>query len=380
LTKTGQTRGENLRQSRVENDPDQVANFAQLFQRTSLRALITNLDTRVEAIEISGTHYPLTVNDGNTGPTCYICCPTAAYIDYAVEETRNFSRLPWLKQALCALIFSLAPLIRASGLDHQVQLNNWLFSTNPVPDIDRSAARAIRERLLKMYPGRAIIIRSLNEIADKDSLQALAKEGFILLPARQIYVVKDLEKASSSKDMKADRSRLRRTGYRVVNNEEFSKEDYQRSAQLYAMLYLDKYTLLNPQYTAAYIHAMHQAGLLRLTGLRDKSGELIAVTGVFENGRTLTQPIVGYDTSRPRSEALYRMIMAMAQDEALRRCAFFNVSAGAADFKRRRGAAPAIEYTAVYVRHLPLGHRMAVGIMEFALKKIGIPLIRRFEL
>ena len=107
---------------------------------------------------------------------------------------------------------------------------------------------------------------------------------------------------------------------------------------------------------------------------------MVPVTGLFENGITLTQPIVGYDTSLPVGEGLYRMMMAMAQDHATARGLFFNMSAGAAGFKRRRGAVAAIEFNAVFAGHLRRRQRVAIRVMETVLALVGIPLLRRFEL
>ncbi|WP_258602448.1 GNAT family N-acetyltransferase [Mesorhizobium sp. AR10] len=366
---------------RVENNPRKVEAFARLFNEIPVRDLIGNLTVAVEPFEIGGRAFPLTLNDASEAPNCYICCPSSAYIDYAIDETRNFVSAPLLQRAVRALIGLCAPLVKASGLDHQVQLNNWLYSTNPVPLLDRPAIAAIRASLTARFPERAIVIRSLNEIADPATIAALKAEGFRMLAARQVYIFADRSAAPPmTRDMKRDRNRLRTTSFQIVGDRDFSEADYIRSEALYRLLYLDKYTPLNPHYTARYIGEMHRRGILQLAGLRDSDGQLVAVTGLFENGATLTQPIVGYDTGLPISDGLYRMVMAMAQDHATARGLFFNMSAGAAGFKRRRGAAPTIEYNAVYVDHLPFGRRMAVRIMERVLALVGIPLLRRFEL
>jgi hypothetical protein len=366
---------------RVENNPRQVEAFVALFNEIPVHDLVRNLTVRVETFEIAGRVFPLTLNDAGEAPNCYICCPSSAYIDYAIDETRNFGSLPWLQGTVRALIRACAPLVKASGLDHQVQINNWLYSTNPVPRLDRTAIAAMRASLTARFPDRAIVIRSVNEIADPSTIAALKAEGFRMLAARQIYIFADRSaEPPMTRDMKRDRARLRSTPYRRVGNSDFAEADYIGSEELYAMLYLDKYTPLNPHYTARYISEMHRRGVLQLAGLRDDSGRLVAVTGLFENGGTLTQPIVGYDTSLPASDALYRMMMAVAQDHATVRGLFFNMSAGAADFNRRRGAVPAIEYNAVYVGHLTLRRRAAVRIMETVLALVGIPLLRRFEL
>jgi Acetyltransferase (GNAT) domain len=367
---------------RVANTPDMVARFVAVFRDHRVPELISNLVTEVREITVAGRSYPLTLNAKGQRDNCYICNPVTAYIDYAIDETRNFTDYPALRKAIRGLILMAAPLVRTAGLDQQVQINNWLFSTNPVPTLGQDAVAELRDRLTQEYPTKALVLRSLNGIADAVSLASLRVEGFRLLPARQIYLFDGAAlDCRPSPNMKQDLRAMSRSRFVLVEDDAFTTEDYARSAELYEMLYVRKYTPLNPRYTALYVRAMHQAGLMRLRGLRDPDdGRLVAVTGLFENGRTLTQPIVGYDTSLPMREGLYRMVMAMAQDHARQQGLFFNMSAGAASFKRLRQARPVIEYSAVYVGHLPLRQRLAVRLMEMILTRIGIPLLQRYEL
>ncbi|MEC7760382.1 MAG: GNAT family N-acetyltransferase [Pseudomonadota bacterium] len=366
----------------ADNDPAKVAALEALFRDHDSRALIANLTTRVGTLDVAGRTFPITLNDASERGNCYICRPSAAYIDYGLDETRHFVSNPVLRGGLRGLIRACAPILAASGLDRQVQVNNWLFSTNPVPALSPRDASAIRDRLLGQYPDRAIVLRSLNRLADADTIDALAQTGFTLLPARQVYIFADRRaEPKLTKNMKWDRRHLRTTPHDHVPNDAFTRADFDRAAALYGLLYLDKYTPLNPQYTSLCLRELHRTGIVEYAGLRDRdTGELAAVTGLFRSGTTLTQPIVGYDTARPLEAGLYRMMMALSQKRASAEGLFFNMSAGAASFKRLRGAVPVIEYTAVYTAHLGRRQRAAVGLMEGVLTRVGVPILERFGL
>jgi hypothetical protein len=365
----------------VANDPQKVAAFVDCFRSVPVSELISNLQTDLQGVQIGDAAFPISVNSRGLEGNCYICDPVTGYVDYAKDELRNFAASPMLQSCLHGVVNMASSIVRATRLQDIVFLNNWLLSTNPVPLISRELAEEIKIRMITRFPTHAVAIRSLNTIADQSSIDALRDVGFRMLPARQVYVysggVKDL---SPSKSMVRDTKLLKRCELAYVNTEQFTEHDYRRAAQLYSMLYLEKYTPLNPQYTARYIKEMHSRGLIELVGFRDDTGELMAVTGLFANGNTLTQPIVGYDTMRPLKEGLYRLVMAVAQQRAISHGLFFNMSAGAAQFKRLRRAVPCIEYTAIFDQHLPNRQRYAIKALTGLLTKVGVPLLERFEL
>ncbi|MFQ1702599.1 GNAT family N-acetyltransferase [Loktanella agnita] len=363
--------------SGVANDPGLVGRLVKIFSRTPTGDLIANLDATIDSVTVNGITMPLSRSDA---PTCYLCSPSAAYIDYAIEETRHFTAKPWLQKTLLTLIRACRPLIRATGLDRQVQPNNWLFSTNPVPALSDENTRTLRDDVTRSDPDRAIVIRSLNSRADTRTMAALRSAGFLLLPSRQIYIFDPQTTQKPSEDAKRDQKLLANTPYELAPAATFSAEDYTRAADLYSQLYLEKYTDLNPQYSAAFLAQAHQIGLLQIIGLRGADDLLDGVIGLFENGQTLTMPLLGYDTRKPQKLGLYRILNAIGHQHALNHGKFYNMSAGAADFKRNRGATPDIEYTAVYVAHLGLRARIATRITKTLLDLIGVPLLRKFGL
>jgi hypothetical protein len=102
--------------------------------------------------------------------------------------------------------------------------------------------------------------------------------------------------------------------------------------------------------------------------------------GIVGDGETLTAPIVGYDLECPSSDALYRRCIIYILQYADSRQTLLNLSSGAPDFKRNRGAVPEIEYMFVYVQHLSFFRRA----VWYGLSKISLwvypPVLQKYKL
>ena len=356
-----------------------ASDFVAALARAPLPAMIANLDAELATVSTGNVTLPISVSGGQ--PTCYICCPTVAYIDYARAELRHFTRSPALLRALDTLLRVAHPLVRASGLDRQVQAYNWLLATNPMPTLSRESLDGLTAQMSARWPGHAIIWRSLNDLTDTDMIRIFRAAGYQLLPARQIYLYDCRnETPRLGRDGARDLELLDDGRFEIVAPAAIRLDDMARIAELYRQLYLDKYTWLNPQYSADFMRAMHFARLIRFHGLRGADGSFAGVVGLFESGDVVTAPIVGYDTSMAAETGLYRRLMALAMRRAREALMLFNMSAGAAAFKRNRGGVAAIEYSAVYDRGLRVDQRAAGAIMRGLLTTIGVPLLRRYEL
>lgn len=358
---------------------DKAAAFATLHAGVATRGFVSNIDARVETFDAGGLTLPVTVNDVTPG-NAWVCSPLTTYSGYALEETRRVA--PRLLAAPLGGVIGVADRwLRRAKLDSAVSLNNWLLSTNLYPATEGIDFAALAASCEARWPRHAFWFRSLNAVQHADWLQALMTAGFDLIPTRQVYLFRDMKQgAMKHRNLHRDLHLLRTTPLTPVFHDAFTDADFVRSEALYAQLYLDKYSRLNPSYTTAFLKAWHRAGLLEFAGFRDDSGELRAVVGMFGQGSLLSAPIVGYDTSWPASAGLYRLLMAHVLKTTLERDAVLNLSAGAAHFKRLRGGEPAIEYSAVLSRHLPMVTRRTLRGLQMLTTKLGVPIMRRFQL
>ncbi|MDB5440152.1 MAG: family N-acetyltransferase [Caulobacteraceae bacterium] len=347
--------------------------YIQAFANGS-RPLIANLSTTVLALRCGERVMPVTVNQSEYGGA-YVCLPHTAYALYAKAEL-DLVEAGQARPALAVLADLAGGLMRLGQLNRIVHINNFILSTNLYDGWNGEGLGAIRRLLVERFPGHILAFRSLNSWSDPQLEPAFRADGWRLLPSRQVYVTDQMERQwTRRRDARRDLSLLADTPLSLDRLEKLQPGDATRISQLYGLLYLGKYSGLNPDFTPAFIEMTHASGFLRYRGLRAGEGALVAVVGCLARGGVLTAPVVGYDTAAPQSAALYRLTAAMTARMAIEENLRLNGSAGAAGFKRNRGARGVIEQTAMYVDHLPAFRRGVVGLLEQTLKRVVQPLM-----
>lgn len=359
--------------------------------------LIRNVKTRMALLEFAiqaGTQaFPVSINDGGEQPdaagagtmaNCYVVSPLTAYTGYADDELSRLGR-PWLARPLQGLAGAVGRMLARARIDRIVQVNNWLLSTNPYPpDWPGDELPALTRWLCERFPDHAIGFRSLNHFSNPQLLARLAALGYVSIPSRQVYLFDARQGEQSAflqrHNVAIDGRLLQRTDYRFIPATALSRPDYARLEQLYNLLYLDKYCRLNPHFSADWLYRGTQDGWLELEALCTPEGRMDGVLGCFGNTGILTAPIVGYDTALPQSLGLYRLLTRRCLQKAITRRCVLNFSAGAAHFKRLRGGLPEIEYSMVYVAHLPAARQRVWRWLGRLLHAIGVPLMQRLKL
>ena len=353
--------------------------LAEAFVRDGSESFIGNLRTRVMVLSAEEWALPVTINEADYG-NCYVCSPHTAYAPYAKEELRLI-KSGAARIALGVLADAAGAMLKAARINRIVHVNNWMLSTNLYPAGAELPVEAIAEFLAEQFPEHFICFRSLNAWSDAALLEEFKAAGYKFVASRQVYCYERLaETWAMTANAREDRRLFSRTDYVVVSGPELGEEDYARMAELYRLLYIEKYSSHNPVFTARYLRLCHESGVMRFFGLRGRGGILDGVLGLFIIDGIVTAPVVGYDTARDRSLGLYRLLMMVGFEFARKEGHRINLSSGAAEFKRLRGGQPFIEYSAIYDRHLSLGRRAAVSTLAAVANGLGVPLMRKLKL
>jgi|SRR5581483_6954738 hypothetical protein len=318
---------------------------------------IDNADVQMKALTLDALVIPLVISEERPNNSD-VCSPYSHYVKYTLEEMAKWkSRIS--QCFLKTLLSSVAVVLRATHLDKVVYVNNWLFTTNPCPELSSIQIGKITSYLKRRYPDYAIVFRSINRYTNKHFFDILRENKYKMVASRRVYIIDPSNKSYlKNENVRRDRNLLKSSTYEIVESSEFNEGDIARITQLYRDLYLKKHSFLNPQFNERFFSLTHKENIFIFKALK-KNARIDAFVSYYSNGGVMTGALVGYDIDLPLELGLYRQTFAILMTEAMNRGQLLNLSGGAGLFKIFRGALSCIEYDAVYDYHLPYHRRLA---------------------
>jgi hypothetical protein len=332
-------------------------------------------NTQLMLAKVGNVIIPITLSDFHIDNS-YTVSPYSHYVSYGgFEEVKHLNNPP-VEALIKLLMVPIAWYFRKAELDKVAYVNNYLLSTNLYPSVNSDQLSALSEALPKWFPDRVIVFRSVDEKKNPHIADILKEKDYELVLSRQVWYM-DAEEASHTRQYKEDVRVLRKHGYEIVDGKDLSDAELARSLDLYNMLYLEKYSYYNPQFTFEFMKLARDNEVLHLRALK-RDGKINAVMGFFIRNGTMTQPLFGYDTSLPQEEGLYRLLTLITLQEGLQRNLLVHASGGVGKFKKVRGGKSVIEYNAVYHKHLPAWRQLPWKLIK-AISRYAIPYFQKMD-
>jgi hypothetical protein len=358
-------------------DGDYARRYLTPFMTHGPHTYLRNARAAIYALRAGPVVLPVTVSDFDLANS-YVCSPYAHYVTYGQEELFNLKNPP-VEAAMRLLFRPLAWYFRRGALDRAVLVNNWLLSTNLYPSGVAEHAAEMVDHLAAAFPDRAVIFRSVDARANADLLAALRASSARPVFSRRIYY-QDVSSTyvQRRRDYRADLKCYQRTPYQVLDGADLGPADAGRIVELYADLYLRKYSYCNPQFTPEFVRLALAERLLTIKAFA-RDGRIDAALGYFGRGGYITAPLFGYDTQLPKELGLYRLLTMRMSLDALEHGWTVHLSAGVGRFKRLRGGLPVIEYNAVFDGHLPASRRRPWRLLQVVTDRLAIPIIQKYE-
>lgn len=355
--------------------------LSSILNKQNSSTLISNLNAHIESYTLDDELIPTSVVD-TIVPNCYIASPYAMMITYAKDELIKVDSSLY-RGIASLLIRSFASILRLAHIDRVQTLNNYLLSTNFFSQYWEKTNNfsTLKEMAIERHPEHAILIRSINRIQNPYLFNTLKNEGWTPLVSRQVYLFSDWNRIQKKDNFRFDQKLLFCDRFVFVKPELDDYDAFLEAQRLYNCLYLDKYSIHNVQFTSLYLKKLVEQRLLHLRLLKDTLHQrYVGVVGMIGENGVITAPIVGYDTTYPQSDALYRRIIAYSLSYAHQYSYLLNLSSGAPQFKTLRGAESHLEYMFVYTHHLSFRQRAVWRILSLISNYFYAPLLQRFKL
>ncbi len=311
---------------------------------SDLSAWIANGRGQLTSIEASGDRWPVSLGRPDQGEAAsWLTSLASAMFGTPRDE---IARSPDLGVAGVMLKCGLGlaeKLALAAGASAAAIVNNSLLSVSPVGPSQLDGLGAAVAAATRTWPERIVVARGI--IADLAAVRRMASGlGGFAFPNRVSYAFdyttgREPDKINAVRDA----ALLRKAGLEVVDHDSFTSADLREAHAQYTAVYIGRHGGRNPRFTQAFFDAAHGRRAAQFWGLRSGS-ELAAFVALRDHGDFLSVPLIGYRTDADKRAGLYRQIFALALQIAAERKAVINFGAGAAHYKKLRGAASAVEY------------------------------------
>jgi hypothetical protein len=354
-------------------DQDGVGAYVRALADAPPKAALANAAFQCRVLQLEDRAFAVIAPEGGS---CWLTSLAVTYGRSARDEVaREVSGAEAI--AFRALSHLAEGALRLTRADELVFANHLLFSTSLYGDWDGADLEPALAALREAFPKRAIVWRSLN-LEDHGALaQCMERLGGRRLLSRIVWRIHDAAKDwVTRRDVRDDRKLAEAQGLRVEAARELSGADMQRVLALYDDIYRAKYSLTNPAYGEALVRAAIESGVLTLRLIRSQDGVIEGFTTEQRYQGALINPMLGYDRALPQSRGLYRIAMSASGERALAEGLLLNYSAGAASFKRNRGARPTLEFSMIFDDHLPAWRRSSYNALASALDAMA-PMLER---
>ena len=268
----------------------------------------------------------------------YIFSPRSAWFDYLAHECR--------RKPLSALAIQfLGKIVSFLGIDKTAFIGNYPISTSIWTESQMEEIPSIATTIMTSQPKHFIGIRNILPHRHAKLIKQLAHLDFKAIPSRVIYEF-DLRSGltQTPSHLKRDLSLLKKLNLTIKIATALTQQEIIRVHQLYQQIYLEKHSLLNPQYTLQFFDQVVNQRIMTCLMIGNSSNSIVSFALICTSGETISIPALGYD-SEYELEGSYRVLFAAIYTHAKNAQALLNYSSGAGDFKRKRGGIPYLEYT-----------------------------------
>lgn len=325
--------------------------------------MLNNADFKFDTLNIGRKNCNILLPTGHN--QCWTISQTIAIGPTLREEIsrENMGLLGILYRAATYIFEHFGKIMK---IDNAVFPYCYGFSTNLYNEGEIANLLENKNLLQEKYRNSAIILRSLNEKCF--DLKSLHKYKY--LPTRVVWYCDDLQaEVLSRKDTKSDNKAFAKSGLSWNEYDiDASKDKLPRIIELYKILYIDKYSKHNPDFSQEYLFYLISQGVLKLRCLETQNGEIVGFLAYFSTNNAISAPLIGYDADY-KSAPIYRIIMSEAANIAHRSKKALNHSGGAAKYKTNRGFTPLVEYMLIIDSHLPWWRRFGYTIISYVFRK-----------